>query len=344
MPLFHLNVAENKMTPIQPRKFADVNLRERRDLQKLLRANSTAIENVIGQKIKIIAEEFSNWEDSSRRVDLLALDAGEHTEAGTKANLIVIELKRVEEGGHMELQSIRYAAMLSGMDFNSVVQAYEKFSKKPTAEAQTELLAFLETPDAAGVLISKTPRIILISPSFSTEITTTVLWLNDEFELDIQCLEAVPYQIGDELYLDLEQVIPLPEAQEYIVQQREKTHKEEKQASITRGERTVPMLVDRGILNTNDRLYLIKLPKPGLVLPTEKAKHATFISDQEIRWDFDGKSYSSLSRLCRKICEEFGGDVGSGAFQGPLFWAKEGQNKSLADIAKALPPKQTTSQ
>ena len=46
----------------------------------------------------------------------------------------------------MELQSIRYAGMLSNMNFNAVVETYEKFSKKTTAEAQSELLKFLEDP------------------------------------------------------------------------------------------------------------------------------------------------------------------------------------------------------
>jgi len=82
-----------------------------------------------------------------------------------------------------------------------------------------------QIPESEQVLISKNPRIILISPSFSKEITTTVLWLNER-GLDIQCLEATPYKIEADIYLDLEQVIPLPEAKEYIVQRREKAQKE----------------------------------------------------------------------------------------------------------------------
>jgi hypothetical protein len=45
------------------------------------------------------AEEYGLFEDSRRRMDLLALD---HT--GT---LVVIELKRTDDGGHMELQALR---------------------------------------------------------------------------------------------------------------------------------------------------------------------------------------------------------------------------------------------
>lgn len=37
---------------------------------------------------------------------------------------MVVELKRTDDGGHMELQAIRYAAMVSSMVFADVVAAY----------------------------------------------------------------------------------------------------------------------------------------------------------------------------------------------------------------------------
>ena len=49
-------------------------------------------------------------------IDLLGIDKD--------ANLVVIELKVTEDGGHMELQAIRYAAMVSAMTFDRAVSAY----------------------------------------------------------------------------------------------------------------------------------------------------------------------------------------------------------------------------
>jgi len=60
--------------------------------------------------LMIISEEFSEWDESARRIDLLGLDR--------QGTLVVIELKRVEDGGHMELQALRYAAMVSSMDLH----------------------------------------------------------------------------------------------------------------------------------------------------------------------------------------------------------------------------------
>ena len=87
-------------------------MRERQDLQRLLRSQI----EIVSPDTLIISEEFSQWEDSNRRIDLLGIDKN--------ANLVVIELKRTEDGGHMELQSIRYAAMISAMTFERAVEVY----------------------------------------------------------------------------------------------------------------------------------------------------------------------------------------------------------------------------
>src|SRR6185503_3968724 len=87
-------------------------LRERGDLQRFLRDQI----EVIAPDVLIVSEEFGGWEDSKRRIDLLGVDRS--------ANLVVIELKRTEDGGHMELQAVRYAAMVSKMTFDKVVDVF----------------------------------------------------------------------------------------------------------------------------------------------------------------------------------------------------------------------------
>jgi RecB family endonuclease NucS len=84
---------------IEETSFDEVGLKERCDLRRLLRAQI----DVIAPGVLVIDEEFCEWEDSKRSIDLLALD--------NDAQLVAIELKRTENGGHMELQAVRYAAM-----------------------------------------------------------------------------------------------------------------------------------------------------------------------------------------------------------------------------------------
>jgi hypothetical protein len=191
--------------------FAERGVKERADLQRLLRANIS----VVAEDVLVIAEEFGEWEDSKRRIDLLAIDRD--------ANLIVIELKRDEEGGHMELQAIRYAAMVAGMTFTRAVEVYQAFLDKgaPGQDAKTKLLEFLDWDEPSEEDFAGDVRIILVSADFSKELTTAVLWLNER-DLDIRCVRLKPYDNGAETIIDAQQVVPLPEAEDYMVRVKAK--------------------------------------------------------------------------------------------------------------------------
>ncbi|MBN2569726.1 MAG: hypothetical protein JXB42_09895, partial [Deltaproteobacteria bacterium] len=186
-------------------------IQERGDLQRILRDSI----DVIGPDMLVIDEEFSQWEDSSRRIDLLGLDK--------EANLVVLELKRTDEGGHMELQAIRYAAMISTMTFERVVDTYAKYIQKRNwdKDAQKEILDFLGWVEPDEEKFAQDVRIVLVSGDFSKEITTAVMWLNER-DLNIRCVRLKPYKYGDRILLDVQQVIPLPEASEYQVRLKEK--------------------------------------------------------------------------------------------------------------------------
>ncbi|GJL66920.1 MAG: hypothetical protein NPIRA05_18910 [Nitrospirales bacterium] len=210
MPLYEMT--SDAFRPISQASFADLKLRERDDLQRLLR---TQIE-VLGDDLYVLTEEFSDWDDSRRRIDLLAIDP--------QANLVVIELKRTNDGGHMELQAIRYASMVSAMTFERAELIHGEFLARisePTEEARTRMLTFLgwEEPDEEA--FAPDVRIMLVSEDFGKELTTAVLWLRER-DIDIRCVRLRPYQDGEKRLIDVQQIIPLPEANEYQVQLREK--------------------------------------------------------------------------------------------------------------------------
>lgn len=98
MPLYEVTADGLRQRP--PAGFAALEMYERQDLQRLLRDDIAAL----GEDLLVVGEEFGDWQDARRRIDLLALD-----KAG---RLVVIEIKRTDDGGHMELQAIRYAAPL----------------------------------------------------------------------------------------------------------------------------------------------------------------------------------------------------------------------------------------
>lgn len=217
MPIYE--VTQKQFRRIQEGEFSASGLRERSDLQRLLR---TQIE-VIADDLYVLTEEFSEWEESKRRIDLLAIDAN--------ANLVVVELKRTSDGGHMELQGIRYAAMVSAMTFDRAVQIHATFlaniGEDPT-KAESRLLEFLDWSEHDDEAFAADTRIILLSADFSKELTTSVMWLNDR-GLDIRCIRMRPYKDGDRTLVDVQQIVPLPEAHEYQVQLREKGSEGRKQ-------------------------------------------------------------------------------------------------------------------
>jgi hypothetical protein len=163
----------------------------------------------------VIAEEYGEWEDCSRRIDILAIDRD--------AKLVVMELKRTPDGGHMELQAIRYAAMVSTMTFEQTVQIHEQYLIKNGREntARESILSFLSWEEPDEEQFASDVRIILVAADFSKEITSAVLWLNKR-ELDITCIRIKPYKLDENVLLDIQQIIPLPEAEDFQIKIKEK--------------------------------------------------------------------------------------------------------------------------
>lgn len=213
MPIYEFG--RSGISGIHPTTFDQAGFHERKDLQRLLRENIS----VIAPEVLVIAEEFGDWEDSRRRIDILGIDRA--------ANIVVIELKRTEDGGHMELQAVRYAAMVSTMTFEQAVEAYGRYLSQlgRDSDPRTEILEFLEWDEPDEDSFAQDVRIVLASAEFSKELTSSVLWLIDH-DVDIRCVRLKPYDLEGRLLVDVQQVIPLPEAAEYQVQVRQKARKE----------------------------------------------------------------------------------------------------------------------
>jgi hypothetical protein len=180
MPLFEMKPGELLAVPSST--FANEKILERADLQRLMRARIDAIAN----DVLIVAEEFGPFSDAKRRIDVLGIDR--------EGRLVVLEFKRTLDGGHLELQALRYAAMISTMTFDDLVGHYENYlvAVEPEAadEAQARLANWLDYGNAT--VISRHVRIVPVSTGFHREITTTVLWLTDLYGLDICCVRLTP--------------------------------------------------------------------------------------------------------------------------------------------------------
>jgi RecB family endonuclease NucS len=206
-------ITPEEIIPFEATSFEELKLWERQDLQRLLKAHI----DVVCPHILVIAEGFREWEESRREIDLLAVDKD--------ANLVVIELKRTVDAGHAELQAIRYAAMVSTMTFERAIEVYADYLRADGSTAEGKLLEFLDWVERDEDRFAQDVRIVLVAADFSRELTTSVMWLNQR-DLDIRCVRMQPYRDGQRVLLDVQQVIPLPEAQDYIVRIREKAVRE----------------------------------------------------------------------------------------------------------------------
>ncbi len=273
-----LEITRDRIAPVPQTTMADQKLRERADLQRLLRASI----DVLKQDIMIIAEEFGSWEDSRRRIDLLGLDRD--------ANLVVIEIKRTEDGGHMELQALRYAAMTSVMTFDQVVDAHREYLEALSSESDPRdaILEFLQWEEPDEDSFAQDVRIILVSMDFSREITTTVLWLNQR-GLDIRCVRLTPYQHGDAVLLDVQQIIPLPEAADFQTRVREKER--ERSRNKSRGGPDLTRFTLR--LNGN---VLPELPKRHAILQVLRHLAEAGVNPSTLSQHFGGRNPERTTR------------------------------------------------
>ncbi|ASK55749.1 hypothetical protein WNA58_001148 [Vibrio cholerae] len=205
------NISNKNLTALTQTTFAAEGLQERQDLQEALKGCIDAI----APDCLVISEEFSDWEDSRRRIDLLAIDRN--------ANLVVIELKRDEIGAHMELQALRYAAMISTMTFDKACEYFERYIAKEGLEinARETILEFVDLDENSLDDFGNDVRIVLASADFGKELTTSVLWLRDK-GIDISCVRLTPYRYKDDVLINAEQIIPVPEVEAYQVKFREK--------------------------------------------------------------------------------------------------------------------------
>lgn len=275
MPLYRLD--PDSLKPIDPTTLAAQGVWERADLQRLLRDR---IEVILPDTL-VIAEEFSDWSDSSRRIDLLCL--------ARDGALVVVELKRGQTGRDMDLQGLRYAAMVSTMKFDQAVAAHERFLRRQQRpdDARARILSFLgwEEPDPDE--FAQAVRIVLLSEDFGPELTTAVLWLNGR-GLDIRCVRLNSYEHAGVHLIQFEPIIPLPEAADYQIRVRDK----ELEASRAREQRRDPAPELLAAVEAYERFASPEFPVSGRAWNYRQIKPTN--------WRYPGKTHYEFLYSTRK--------------------------------------------
>jgi len=217
--MYRISKSANNVTKLEQRLFKDLNIKERENLQEWIAANP----EMLGEELLIIQKEFDGFNDTHERLDLLALDKD--------GGLVIIENKLDDTGRNVVWQALKFTSYCSTLTNNQIIKMYQDYLTEHGngEDAKESLLEFLGRDEEDLLLNRNDQRIIFVSNKYRKEVTSTVLWLLDH-DIQIQCFRATPYSMGEELFLQIEQIIPLPETKEFMIDAKEK-EKEEKSKS-----------------------------------------------------------------------------------------------------------------
>ena len=197
--MYKVDIVNKKLIALSATDFESLGLKERFDIQEWIEKTPS----ILGEDLLVIGKEVIL--PSGRRLDLLCIDKS--------SSLVIIELKRDDSGSSVEWQAIKYASYCSNYLSDEIYQIYATYKNITEYDAQQEIEEFIED-DIDN--LNKSQRIILVSKEFNSEVISAILWLRD-FGVNIQCTRLSPYVDSDnELFINPETIIPLPEAQDYI--------------------------------------------------------------------------------------------------------------------------------
>ena len=212
--MFTVDHQTNRISPVKTKTFGELGFTERKHLQEWLAHEPSAL----GEELLIIQKEFDGFDDTRERLDLLALDKD--------GNLVIIENKLDDSGRDVVWQALKYVSYCASLTklqiveiFQQYINRYEKGSSEAgSLDASTQICEFLDAPDLDEVKLNlgNSQRIMMVAANFRKEVTSTALWLLGQ-GINIQCFKVTPYSHGEQLLINIDQIIPTPEAKELMI-------------------------------------------------------------------------------------------------------------------------------
>lgn len=228
--MFRIDVGKNRICPLEARHFAELGFGERQHLQEWI-AN---FPQALGEELLIIQKEFDGFDDTRERLDLLALDK--------QGNLVIIENKLDDSGRDVVWQALKYAGYCANLGKSQIVDIYQRYleragcSGEEADSAEERIAEFMEAAEFDEVILNsgQSQRIMFVAANYRKEVTNTALWLIGH-GIPCQCFKATPYASGGDLFLKFEQVIPTPEAADYMIGFANKEAEEKRTSQTVKG-------------------------------------------------------------------------------------------------------------
>ncbi len=206
--MYLINPESNRISRLETKKFSELGFTERKHLQEWLANEPEAL----GEELLIIQKEFDGFSETRERLDLLALDKD--------GNLVIIENKLDDTGRDVVWQGLKYASYCSNLSKAQILDIFQQYlvSINSGEDGISMICEFLETPDFDEVVLNQgsRQRLIFVAAKFRKEVTSTALWLIN-YGVDVRCFKVTPYALNDALFLNVEQIIPTPEARQLMI-------------------------------------------------------------------------------------------------------------------------------
>lgn len=253
------NFKKGKLVEMTRTNLKNLELKES-DLEELIRNN---VELLIddNESLLIIGQQVKN--EQLGRSDLVAIDGD--------GNIVLIEIKRDKEDAvyrkePFEFQAIRYAASFASIESKEEIleTIFIPYIEKRKHEidlgqltvsefARRQLKVFIEENKIKEDLINEHQRIILVASGFDKQTLSAVAWLN-KYEVQIACYQIVPYDLGDQLVIQRQTILPVPDYKSYYVNLlQSNVHVTERKQRMTRTQLPkIDELIENSVVNPGD--------------------------------------------------------------------------------------------
>lgn len=325
-------------TPATPIGLAEAGLKEREHLQEWVLQHP----QVLGGDVKVISFEFGRWTGSGSsverdRLDILGLDAD--------GQLVVVELKRDKAPDTVDMQALKYAALVSRFTREDLDQVHAQYLSRKRGETVSAEEAGAELDEWATVTEEtlRVPRIVLMASSFPRTVTATVVFLHQQLGLDVQLLAFQAYRTAEGVLLTVSQHYPPPDVEEFVLSPEVNEAKQQRSAksSKKREATAVSRLLGADAIEPGATLTF-KCPIASIAEQVEEWIHeepargrAAWQEDlaKPLVWEADGEAYSptGLASLIMEAAAER-----TTAIQGPACWVDD-EGNTLVELANALP-------
>jgi len=313
--LYKINADEKNVYAINETDFCAHGFQERYDIQEWVAKDPS----VLGEELLIIAKEFSAFDKTNERADLIALDR--------TGKLVIIELKRDDSGVDVHWQAIKYASYFRKVSADDIIKINAAGKKIDAEKSAQEIAEFTRLDRHEFDRINNKQRIILVSHRFAREVTSAILWLYD-YAVDIKCVEITPFIDPDTrlCYLLANTILPVPGTESYEI-------------SASVGNQQITIESGSGPRRSNDQETqmlsgiaedAINALSPETSRPNRRSKWAGVFSDGRYYkiW-YSNSPWENHAFSYQMHLYTDGGDRGLGVKF--FFWIKEAKEKGLIE-------------